>query len=80
MNDWSVVLWFDHGDPVKSQRNQRFRKPDQDVHIVGPSRRKDLTTAFGHSVLEFLRQAGADLVPGEDEFTFVRKAANSQPA
>jgi len=71
MKDWSVVLWFDHDDPAK--RNPRAWKPDQDIHIVGPERRKELTAAFGLSFVDFLRAAGASLVPGEDDCVFVRE-------
>jgi hypothetical protein len=70
MNDWHVVLWFDHDDPAK--RDKWSRKPDQDIYIVGPDRRKEDTEAFGLSLVDFLRNAGALLAQGEDNCSFVR--------
>ncbi|MHC4911379.1 MAG: hypothetical protein ACYTE5_00025 [Planctomycetota bacterium] len=79
MNDWHITIWFDHDDPSKSQKQQDWhRKPDQDVYIVGPHRRKEDAVAFGRSLLDFLRQAGASLVKGQDECSFVRKAPDTE--
>jgi hypothetical protein len=75
MNDWHVVLWFDHNDAAKSLRQNMLRKPDQEVYVVGPERRKKTTEAFGLSFVEFLRAAGVMLVPGEKENCFVRSAS-----
>ena len=72
MNDWHVVLWFDHNDAAKSLRQNMLRKPDQEVYVVGPDRRKKVTEAFGLSFVEFLRAAGVILVPGEKDDCFVR--------
>ena len=70
---WNVFVWFDHDDPEKSVRERKWsRKPDQDIYVVGPSRRKQKTEAFGLAFVDFLRCAGADLVRGEDDHTFVR--------
>jgi len=70
---WSVFVWFDHDDPEKSLRERKWRrKPDQDVYVVGPSRRKQKTEAFGLALVGFLRRAGAAFVRGEDDCTFVR--------
>lgn len=71
-NDWHVALWFDRDDPAP--REAWSIKPDQDIYIVGPSRRRVDTEAFGLALVEFLRETGADLVPGKDECTFVRRA------
>ncbi|MBT3379294.1 MAG: hypothetical protein HN742_43070 [Lentisphaerae bacterium] len=75
MDDWHVTLWFDHGDPGKSeQQKEWYRKPDQDLYIIGPSRPKEVTAAFGREALDFLRAAGAALVQGENDCTFVRNS------
>ncbi len=77
--NWCVCLWFDHDDPAKSEKKQKWHvKPDQDIYIVGPCRRKEDTAALGHSFVDFLRQAGASLVRGEDECSFVRKGADTE--
>lgn len=72
MNDWHVALWYDHDDPDKSLKHKNFKKPDQDVYIVGPSRKKEDTSNFGYSFIDFLRKSGVSLVEGKDEFIFVR--------
>lgn len=73
MDDWSVVLWYEHGDPAKTQAHKSYRRPDQEVYIVGLTAPKQETAAFGHEFLEFLREAGVELVPGENDCTFVCK-------
>jgi hypothetical protein len=78
MNDWHVVLWFDHDDPARSQKQQMLGKPDQDVYIVGPHGSREKTAAYGQSFLDFLRQAGATLVPGENECSFVRTPVETE--
>jgi hypothetical protein len=77
MNDWHVSLWFDHDDRDRSERWKHARKPDQDIYIVGPSRRKELTAAFGRELLSFLKHAGAVLEQGDNDHTFVRKSIDS---
>jgi len=73
MKDWLICLWVDHDDPIESQKRQRWaRKPDQDVYIVGPSRRKEDTGALGLSFIAFIRDAGVTLVPSEKATCFVR--------
>lgn len=74
--DWHVALWYDHDDP--DRRKIPSVKPDQDIYIVGPSQRRERTETFGLRLVEFLRNAGADLVPGKDECTFVRRAADAE--
>ena len=65
MNDWSVHLWLDRGDPVN--------KPNQRIYTVGPARRrKEITELFGLSFVTFLRAAGAQLIQGEISNCFVR--------
>ena len=75
VGDWHVALWFDHDDPAKHVEGSR--KPDQDVYIVGPSGSKEETETFGLSLVDFLCNAGASLVRGEDECSFVRKTAQT---
>ncbi len=74
MNDWSVAVWYDHGDRAKSERNKGWRFADQEIHIVGPAGRKAEVATFGHSLLDFLRQSGANLIQGENDCTFVRQS------
>jgi hypothetical protein len=71
MNDWSVYLWFDHNDPAK--RKSWSRKQDQEIYVVGPSRRWEDTDAFGRSFVDFLRAAGAILVKSDNVFCFERR-------
>ena len=75
MNDWSIAIWYEHGDPIKSQKQKGSLNPDQDVYIVGTPGRKENVAAFGHALLVFLRGSGASLVPGNNECTFVRQPA-----
>jgi hypothetical protein len=75
MNDWHVTLWFDHNDAAESLRRKALPKPDQEVYVVGPRRRKKITEAFGLSFVEFLRAAGVILVPGEKDNCFVRSVS-----
>jgi hypothetical protein len=77
VDDWSVKVWFDHGDRDRSERRKYARKPDQDIYIVGPSRSKGLTFAFGRELLSFLIHAGAVLEQGDNDHTFVRKSIDS---
>ena len=76
VNDWRVILRFDHDDP--SKRQESSRKPDQDIYIVGPSRRRKDTEDFALSFVEFLLEAGASLARGEDGCSFVRDAGPGQ--
>jgi hypothetical protein len=75
MNDWSVYLWFDHDNSAK--RKKWSRKPDQDIYIVGPSRRWEDTDAFGRSFVGFLCAAGAVLVRCDKTFCFVRRKSEN---
>lgn len=81
MNDWSVALWFDHSDAKKSRDRLKrgYPRPDQDVHVVGPSARKEATARFGLEFVALLRQAGAPLVKGKDDCTFIRCAGKAEP-
>jgi hypothetical protein len=78
MNDWRICLWFDHGDPVKSEKKRKWRKPDQDIYIVSPARRKKNTETLGLSFVAFLRAAGAQLSPGEKSSYFVRSKTETK--
>ena len=72
LGDWSVALWYDHGDPAKSLAQKKHRWPDQEVYIVGLTGPKNKVDAFGHEFLNFLRQSGVFLVQGENDRKFVR--------
>ncbi|MBK1790039.1 hypothetical protein [Persicirhabdus sediminis] len=82
MKDWSVALWYDHGDPEKSKKQHMLRKPDQDVYIVGPSRPKEDTAALGEDFLAFLRATGSTLLQGDTDSIYIREisATNIQQA
>lgn len=75
LGDWSVAVWYDHDDPVKSQhaRSYKSRRPDQELFIVGMSGKKETTAALGHALLELLRDAGANFSQGENDCSFVRQ-------
>ena len=66
MNDWQVCLWFYHSDPEKRERQKHFRKPDQEIYIIGPSGPKDRTAALGTAFVNFLLASGAELVPATE--------------
>jgi hypothetical protein len=78
MKDWRVVLWYEHCSPEKSKKDHMLRKPDQDLHIVGPSRRKEDTSAFGLEFVAFLRKAGARLIQGEADNLYVRQESEEK--
>lgn len=69
--DWSVGLWYEHGDPGKSQRQHWMRNPDQEVYVVGLEGPKEKTATFGRSLVDFLRSSGINLIPGENDCSFV---------
>jgi hypothetical protein len=74
MNDWRVCVWFDHGDPEKSEKQRKWhRKPDQDIFIVGPSARGAKTEALGLALVSLLRGAGAALMETEKATCFGRR-------
>ena len=74
LDDWSVVVWYDHDDLAKSQKalSYKSKKPDQDLFIIGMSGAKVETAALGHSVLNLLRESGASFAQGENDCTYVR--------
>jgi hypothetical protein len=74
VGDWSVALWYDHGDPAKSQAQKNQRWPDQEVYILGPTGPKHQVAAFGQAFLDFLRQSRVCLVQGENDCTFIRQS------
>lgn len=73
MKDWSVAVWYEHGDPIRQQKQHNEKNPGQDIHIVGPPGKKDNTAAFGQAFLDFLRQSGASLVEGGNDCSFERQ-------
>jgi hypothetical protein len=64
MNDWTVWLWFEHGNAAKTEAMRKWpgRNPEQDLCGIGPSDRKKRSEMLGLSVVGFLREAGVDLV------------------
>ncbi len=67
---WNVCIWFDH--PEKSPSRDNCTTPENmGIYCVGPSRRKKRTEAFGLAFVDFLRRAGATMVRGKDDCTFV---------
>lgn len=82
LNDWHVVLCYEHHDPEKTAKERAFeekcprarRTASQDLYLVGSSGPKTVTAAFGLALVEFLRQAGVNLVPGEDDCHFERRS------
>lgn len=76
-NDWHVCVWFDHAVSAQNekQRRNRLHKPDQENCCIGPSRHREKTTAFGLSLVAFLRAAGTELVGGPTPNSFVRRQA-----
>jgi len=79
MNDWNVVVWYDHDDRAKSQKARSYtsRQPDQDLYIIGMSGPKAETAELGRAVLDLLRQSGATFVQGENDCTFVGQPASA---
>lgn len=77
-NDWTIRLWYRHGDPAKSAEREKLKwypRPDQDLHAFGPPRRRSETEALGLAFVGMLRDAGVPLVAGEEsaaETCFVR--------
>lgn len=72
MNDWHVTVWYDHGDPAKSERRLKYRKPNQEPYSVGPDGRKEDIVAFGHALGDFLCEAGARLAKRSDQTGYFR--------
>jgi hypothetical protein len=69
MEDWSVAVWYRNPAP------SRFVFPgsrDDLVYIVGPPGPRGQTAERLAAVVAFLRAAGIDLEPGEDETEFRR--------
>lgn len=70
---WHVFIWFDHDDIEKSRMRSKWsRKPDQEIYGVGTSGPKKKAEALGLALVDFLIRAGAMLVQGKAENTFVR--------
>jgi hypothetical protein len=69
MNDWSVAVWYRNPAP------SRFVYPgsrDDLVYIVGPPAARAQTAELLAAVVAFLRAAGLDFEPGEDDTEFRR--------
>lgn len=69
---WHVFIWFDHDDAERNMKSKSRRKSDLNIYQVGPSRRKKRTEALGRAFVEFLCRAGATMVQGQDDCSYVR--------
>ena len=78
MKDWSVALWYDHGDPERSKNHHMLRKPDQDVYIIGPSKRKEVTAILGREFISFLNAIGVHLTQGSEDTIFSRRTQRQE--
>jgi hypothetical protein len=77
MDDWSIVLWYDHHNPEKPGEHLWRQKPRQDLEIVGPSRAKSVTQEFGLQFVKFLRASGANLLDTDNPDRFQRGDAGA---
>ena len=78
VGDWSVALWYEHGDSEKSRAQKNFRHPDWEVYTVGLTGPKEEIAAFGIKLLSFLRQSGVCLDQGKDECEYIRNQAPAE--
>ena len=67
MKDWYVYLRFN--DPERAGRRYN---PGQSIYVIGPSRRKEDTEAFGLSFIDLLRQAGLPLTLREEKLQLIK--------
>jgi hypothetical protein len=75
LEDWTVWLRFDHGNPVTSPKTSIVPGDERGIWILGATTRSDETEAFGRAFVQFLLDAGAKLVPGARPTAFVRADA-----
>jgi len=84
VGDWSVALWYAHGDSAKTadrlKKWPNWKTAAQAVYIVGPQGPKEKTAALGHRFLHFLCQSGVCLVQGADDSTFIRQPVVINPS
>jgi hypothetical protein len=68
-----VALWINRDDPEASQRERKHmdRKPGQDIYGIETAAGREETRVFGLALVAFLHNAGATLVPGKDDCTYV---------
>jgi len=62
-DDWSVVLWYLHGNAEERAKQERIglRRPGQHPVIIGPSRPRSVTEALGQQVVQFLSENGVSV-------------------
>lgn len=72
MDDWRVLLWYDHGNFEKSKKNHMLKKPDQSAYIVGPPRRKGDAAVLGRGLVLFLGEIGVHLKQDTEDNVFRR--------
>ena len=53
MNDWQVALWYEHGDEAIAAKRKSWRHPKEELHLFGPTGRKELVGEFGRSFRGF---------------------------
>lgn len=67
---WTVHIWHEQGFPDATQARQH---PGHKVYTVGPPRKDEKKAeTLGLALVDFLRQAGATLMRGDNDHTFVR--------
>jgi len=71
VNDWSTWVWYDI-DQVELA-DKPAGKDDQWLYqVMGSSGNRDVAEAMGQKLVEFLRDAGADLIEAHQGYGFVR--------
>jgi len=71
-DDWTAWLSFDHADPATSPKTSIVPGAELGLWIIGATTRSEETEAFGLTFVQFLRNAGAKLVPGNSPRKYVR--------
>jgi hypothetical protein len=72
MEDWNVFVWYDTGLVIR-RFPRLVRTRGRWVYCVGDSGPKEKRAEFGRRFVDFLRDAGADLVETEEGRKHVRR-------
>ena len=65
MNDWNVVLWYQHSHMGQKMRHPGIR--EEELFIVGTVGRRADVEGFGKRLVEFLIGAGNRVAAGEGQ-------------